>query len=96
VVKAVLTAAAPSPFEKTIYVKVSGAAQPMEIKIKGEVLNADAYAKYEAEKEKKSENNSSLIFLFIPPFQAGFFYPYFCRMLSISHRGIHHAAITHP
>ncbi|HEY4148193.1 MAG TPA: DUF1573 domain-containing protein [Chitinophagaceae bacterium] len=54
VLKAGFNAAAPSPFEKTIYVKVSGAAQPMEIRIKGEVLNADAYAKYEAEKDKKS------------------------------------------
>jgi hypothetical protein len=54
VIKAGFNAAAPSPFEKTIYVKVSGAAQPLEIKIRGEVLAPDAYAKYEAEKEKKS------------------------------------------
>ncbi len=30
--KLVLNAASPSPFDKTIYVKVAGAAQPMEIK----------------------------------------------------------------
>jgi len=54
VVKAGFNAASPSPFEKTIFVKVAGAQQPLELKIKGEVLNADAYAKYEAEKTKKS------------------------------------------
>jgi hypothetical protein len=54
VIKAGFNAAAPGPFEKTIYVKIAGAAQPLEIKIKGEVLNADAYAKYEAEKSKKA------------------------------------------
>ena len=53
-IKAGFNAASPSPFDKTIYVKVAGAAQPMEIKIKGEVLTADAYAKYEADKGKKS------------------------------------------
>jgi hypothetical protein len=52
-IKAGFNAAAPSPFDKTIYVKVAGAALPMEIKIKGEVLSADAYAKYEADKTKK-------------------------------------------
>lgn len=54
-IKAGFNAAAPSPFDKTIFVKVSGAAQPMEIKIKGEVLSADAYAKYEAEKNKSGK-----------------------------------------
>ena len=53
-IKAGFNAASPSPFDKTIYVKVAGAAQPMEIKIKGEVLSADAFAKYEADKGKKS------------------------------------------
>ena len=53
-VKAGFNAAAPGPFDKTIFVKVAGAAQPMELKIKGEVLTADAYAKYEAEKGKKT------------------------------------------
>jgi Protein of unknown function (DUF1573) len=47
-------AAAPGPFEKTIYVKVSGVDQPMELKIKGEVLKAEDYAKFEADKGKKS------------------------------------------
>jgi len=51
-IKAGFNAASPSPFDKTIYVKVAGVALPMEIKIKGEVLTADAYAKYEAEKAK--------------------------------------------
>jgi len=54
VIKAGFNAAAPSPFEKTIYVKIAGAAQPLELKIKGEVLNPEAYAKYEAEKAKKA------------------------------------------
>jgi hypothetical protein len=53
-IKAGFNAASPSPFDKTIYVKVAGANLPMEIKIKGEVLSAEAYAKYEAEKDKKS------------------------------------------
>ncbi|HTL09680.1 MAG TPA: DUF1573 domain-containing protein [Chitinophagaceae bacterium] len=53
-IKAGFNAASPSPFDKTIYVKVAGAAQPMEIKIKGEVLTPDAYAKYTAEKGKKA------------------------------------------
>jgi Protein of unknown function (DUF1573) len=54
-IKAGFNAAAPSPFDKTIYVKVSGAQQPMEIKIKGELLSADAFAKYEAEKAKSGK-----------------------------------------
>jgi Protein of unknown function (DUF1573) len=54
-IKAGFNAAAPSPFDKTIFVKVSGAAMPMEIKIKGEVLSADAYTKYEAEKTKSGK-----------------------------------------
>jgi len=54
-IKAGFNAASPSPFDKTIYVKVAGAAQPMEIKIKGEVLSADAFAKFEAEKGKSSK-----------------------------------------
>jgi Protein of unknown function (DUF1573) len=54
IIKAGFNAASPSPFDKTIYVKVSGAAQPMEIKIKGEVLSAEAFAKYETDKGKKA------------------------------------------
>jgi hypothetical protein len=54
IIKAGFNAASPSPFDKTIYVKVAGASLPMELKIKGEVLTAEAYAKYETEKGKKS------------------------------------------
>lgn len=46
-------AAAAGVFNKTIYVKVAGADQPMELKITGEVLTADDYAKYEKEKGTK-------------------------------------------
>lgn len=46
-------AAAAGVFNKTIYIKVAGADQPMELKITGEVLNADDYAKYEKEKGAK-------------------------------------------
>jgi hypothetical protein len=52
VVKAGFNAAAAGPFEKTIFVKVAGADQPLELKIAGQVLSADDYAKYEAEKAK--------------------------------------------
>jgi len=45
-------AAAAGPFDKTIYVKVSGVEQPLELKIKGEVLNSEDYAKYESTKTK--------------------------------------------
>jgi hypothetical protein len=54
IIKAGFNAAAPGTFEKTIFVKAAGVAQPMEIKIKGEVLSSDDYAKYQKEKEKKS------------------------------------------
>jgi hypothetical protein len=46
-------AAAAGPFNKTIYVKVAGVDQPMELKITGEVLNAEEYAKFEKEKGNK-------------------------------------------
>jgi hypothetical protein len=46
-------AAAAGPFNKTIYVKVAGVDQPMELKITGEVLTADDYAKFEKEKGTK-------------------------------------------
>ncbi|MBS1752004.1 MAG: DUF1573 domain-containing protein [Bacteroidetes bacterium] len=51
VIKAGFNAAAAGPFDKTVYVKVQGIDIPLELKITGEVLNADAYAKYEAEKK---------------------------------------------
>lgn len=46
-------AAAAGPFNKTIYVKVAGVEQPMELKITGEVLNAEEYAKFEQTKSNK-------------------------------------------
>ena len=46
-------AANAGPFNKTIYVKVAGLDQPMELKITGEVLNAEAFAKYQQEKGAK-------------------------------------------
>ena len=46
-------AQAVGPFNKSIYVKLAGVEQPMEIKISGEVLTADDYAKYEKEKGTK-------------------------------------------
>lgn len=38
-------AAAPGPFNKSIYVKVAGIDQPIELKITGEVLSAEEFAK---------------------------------------------------
>jgi len=46
-------AANAGPFNKSITVKVAGIDMPVQLKITGEVLTADAYAKYEAGKEKK-------------------------------------------
>ena len=46
-------AQAVGPFNKTITVSVAGASAPLEIKITGEVLTADDYAKYEKDKEVK-------------------------------------------
>jgi hypothetical protein len=43
-------AAAPGPFNKTITVKVAGIDLPVQLRITGEVLTADAYSKYEADK----------------------------------------------
>jgi len=48
-------AANAGPFNKTIYVKVAGVDTPVELKITGEVLTADDYAKYEKEKGKNSK-----------------------------------------
>lgn len=48
-------AVAPGPFNKTIYVKVVGINQPLELVISGEVLNAADYSKYQSsEAGKKS------------------------------------------
>src|SRR5438094_10044336 len=46
-------AAAAGPFNKTIYVKVAGVDQPLELKITGEVLKAEDYANFEKEKATK-------------------------------------------
>jgi len=53
-VSAGFNAAAPGPFDKTIFVKVAGYDQPLELKITGEVLTAEDYAKYQSEKDKKT------------------------------------------
>lgn len=42
----------PGPFNKTITVKIAGIDLPMQLRITGEVLTADAYAQYEATKVK--------------------------------------------
>jgi len=51
IIKAGFNAAAAGPFDKTVYVKVQGVDIPLELRITGEVLNADAYAKYETERK---------------------------------------------
>ncbi len=38
-------AAAPGPFNKSIYVKVAGVEQPIELKITGEVVSAEEFGK---------------------------------------------------
>jgi hypothetical protein len=48
-------AAAAGPFEKTITVKVQGSDKPVEIKITGEVLTAEAFAGYEKTKSDSSK-----------------------------------------
>ena len=50
-IKAGFNAAALGTFERSIYVKLVGVEIPIEIKITGEVLNAEAFAKYEASKK---------------------------------------------
>ena len=52
-------AAAPGPFNKTITIKVAGVDLPLQLRITGEVLTADAYTKYEAEKAGKSGKSGS-------------------------------------
>jgi hypothetical protein len=47
-------AAAVGPFNKTITVKIAGIDAPLEIRITGEVLTADDYAKFEKEKGSKT------------------------------------------
>lgn len=43
-------AVAVGPFNKSITIKVAGIDMPLQLKITGEVLTAEAYAKYETEK----------------------------------------------
>lgn len=52
-------AAAPGPFNKSITVKIAGIDLPLQLKIVGEVLTADAYAKYEAEKGAEKPKSGS-------------------------------------
>ena len=47
-------AVAEGPFNKTITIKVAGVDAPLQLRITGEVLTADAYAKYQASKGGKS------------------------------------------
>jgi uncharacterized protein DUF1573 len=47
-------AANQGPFNKSITIKVAGVDQPLQLHITGEVLTADAYAKYQAAKGGKS------------------------------------------
>lgn len=51
-IKAGFNAAAPGAFNKQITIKFAGAEKPLQITIKGEVLDADAYAKFAKTKEK--------------------------------------------
>ena len=53
-VSAGFNAASAAPFEKSIQVKIAGYDLPIELKITGEVLNTEDYAKYEATKPKKN------------------------------------------
>jgi hypothetical protein len=52
-------AAAPGPFNKTITVKVAGIDTPVQLKITGEVLSADAFTKYESEKGNAAKTTKS-------------------------------------
>jgi hypothetical protein len=45
VLKAGFNAAAPGPFEKTIFVKIKGIDAPYELKISGEVISAAEFDK---------------------------------------------------
>lgn len=53
VIKAGFNAAAAGPFDKTVYVKLQGVDIPLELRITGEVLNANAYAEYTSGKKGK-------------------------------------------
>jgi hypothetical protein len=51
-INAGFNAANPGPFNKTITIKIAGVDAPVQLRITGEVLTADAYSKYEADKGK--------------------------------------------
>ncbi|HEY4935216.1 MAG TPA: DUF1573 domain-containing protein [Puia sp.] len=51
-INAGFNAANPGPFNKTITVSILGASSPVVLRITGEVLTEDAYAKYASEKGK--------------------------------------------
>jgi hypothetical protein len=51
-IKAGFNAAAPGIFTKQITIKIAGVDAPAQVTIKGEVLNADAYAAFEKTKSK--------------------------------------------
>src|SRR5580658_780308 len=50
IISAQYDAAASGLFNKAIYIKLAGVDMPVTLKITGEVLNADAYAKYQSSK----------------------------------------------
>jgi hypothetical protein len=53
-ISAGFNAASPGPFDKTIFVKVSGYEQPLELRITGEVLSAEDYTRFSDTKIKKA------------------------------------------
>jgi hypothetical protein len=53
-IKAGFNAANVGPFNKSITIKVAGVDLPVQLKITGEVLTIDDYAKYQASKGSKS------------------------------------------
>jgi hypothetical protein len=55
-VSAGFNAAAVGPFNKVITIKVAGVDMPLQLKITGEVLTTDAYAKFEQDKGKPATN----------------------------------------
>jgi hypothetical protein len=54
-ISAGFNAAAAGAFAKTIFVKVAGYAELVELKITGEVLSANEYAKYKATQQQATE-----------------------------------------
>jgi len=58
-ITAAYNAAALGPVNKTITIKVAGIDVPLQLRIVGEVLTADAFTKYEAEKSGKTSKAGS-------------------------------------